>query len=437
MPDKLIRDAVHGDMIFSSLEVSLMDTAPVQRLRGIKQLGVSYLVYPSAVHTRFEHSLGTCWLAKRIVTALEQHQGIRLGERTKNILACAALLHDLTHIPFGHTFEDERRLLPRHDETPERLAYFLGQPELRRPLIRHGIYEAVEAVLRGEPTEDCPPFVQEIVAGTVCADLLDYLRRDAYFCGLAQSYDERLFQYFALEGEHLVVDLHKEGAFRHDALSELIHLLRMRYNLTERVYYHHAKVVAGAMISRALELALRAGKVQPTDLYTLRDDSFLYFLRLRGEEVPGLNDLLDDFNRRRLYKRVYFLTVEQFGRAGIAPAQQRELERLYHYNLGGAREQAERTLAQKLGVPESAVIIYCPSAKMALKEATVQVRLSSGPPQPLADLRNPEVQQLLTKHRSLWRFYVCLRREYETLTRRAGELCEELFQAENLLTLQR
>ena len=62
---KIIRDAVHGDMAFDALERTVFDTPPVQRLRGVKQLGTSSLVFPSAVHTRFEHSLGAAWMAKR------------------------------------------------------------------------------------------------------------------------------------------------------------------------------------------------------------------------------------------------------------------------------------------------------------------------------------------------------------------------------------
>src|SRR6058998_1849028 len=98
---KLIRDAVHGDIEMSSLEVELMDTPEFQRLRGIKQLGTAYLVFPSAVHTRFEHSLGTSWMAHRILQAVRRTESISQDE--ERLIRVSALLHDVTHIPFGHT----------------------------------------------------------------------------------------------------------------------------------------------------------------------------------------------------------------------------------------------------------------------------------------------------------------------------------------------
>src|SRR5262245_11070392 len=116
---KLIRDAVHGDIEMSPLEVELMDTPEFQRLRGIKQLGTAFLVFPSAVHTRFEHSLGTSWMAHRILESVRRSQPVTAEEETP--IRVAALLHDITHIPFGHTLEDERRVLPRHDKDEERV----------------------------------------------------------------------------------------------------------------------------------------------------------------------------------------------------------------------------------------------------------------------------------------------------------------------------
>src|SRR5438067_12372647 len=120
---KLIRDAVHGDIEMGALEVELMDTPEFQRLRGIKQLGTAYLVFPSAVHTRFEHSLGTSWMAHRMLQSLQRTQKISSDDET--IIRVAALLHDITHIPFGHTLEDERRVLPRHNKDESRVDDYL------------------------------------------------------------------------------------------------------------------------------------------------------------------------------------------------------------------------------------------------------------------------------------------------------------------------
>src|SRR5437899_9145497 len=194
---KLIRDAVHGDIEMGPLEVELMDTPEFQRLRGIKQLGTAYLVFPSAVHTRFEHSLGTSWMAHRMVEAIRLRQVISPDDI--RLIRVAALLHDITHIPFGHTLEDERRVLPRHDRDEERVEYFLRQSTAGRILKREGMQEEVIAAINGVDT-----FAADIVGGAISADLLDYLRRDTYFCGLSQNYDVRIFESFIVENGRLV-----------------------------------------------------------------------------------------------------------------------------------------------------------------------------------------------------------------------------------------
>src|SRR5258708_19208472 len=98
---KLIRDAVHGDIEMSPLEVELMDTPEFQRLRGIKQLGTAYLVFPSAVHTRFEHSLGTSWMAHRMLETVRRMHPI--SQDSEQLIPLAALLPDITPIPSAPT----------------------------------------------------------------------------------------------------------------------------------------------------------------------------------------------------------------------------------------------------------------------------------------------------------------------------------------------
>src|SRR3989454_7502563 len=155
---KLIRDAAHGDIEVSPLEVELIDTPEFQRLRGIKQLGTAYLVFPSAVHSRFEHSLGTSWMALRILEMVRRTQVISVED--ENLIRVSALLHDITHIPFGHTLEDERRVLPRHDKDEERVDHFLKNSSAGRILKREGIQDAVIDTIKGNDT-----YASDIVGG--------------------------------------------------------------------------------------------------------------------------------------------------------------------------------------------------------------------------------------------------------------------------------
>src|SRR5580700_8578986 len=141
MAKKLIRDAVHGDIELGPLEIELIDTREFQRLRGIRQLGTAYLVFPSAVHTRFEHSLGTSWMAQRIVNVVRRNHSVSADD--EQLIRIASLLHDIMHIPFGHTLEDERRVLPRHDKDLQRVDYFLRESSVGRILEREGIQDRI------------------------------------------------------------------------------------------------------------------------------------------------------------------------------------------------------------------------------------------------------------------------------------------------------
>ncbi|MBY0586706.1 HD domain-containing protein [bacterium] len=418
---KTIRDAVHGDIRLSADEIRLIDTVEFQRLRGIKQLGTTSLVYPSAVHTRFEHSLGTAWITKRLIDALVR-QGASIDADEASSARLAALLHDITHVPFGHTFEDERRLLDKHDADQSRLNYFLVDSALGKILHETPAGDRVVDLL--SHGQKSPPFVGQLVKGTICADLLDYLKRDAFHCGLKLAYDDRLEDYFGIEQGQLVVRLHKQGRIRQDVLTELIHLLQLRYTLTERVYYHHAKVAAGAMISRGVELAFASGHWSPATLFDLRDDSLLDRLAALTGSIDGMKDLIHDLASRRLYGRAYLLEAEGLRKPGLTKDQQETLALQFHHQPAYRRE-IESRLAKRLGIPESHIIIYCPSPEMQLKEADVPVEFEPGRVEPLSALGHPDVESLTMKHRGLWRFLVLVRRGDEELLERAGRLSEE------------
>jgi len=409
---KLIRDAAHGDIQLGPLEIDLIDTLEFQRLRGIKQLGTAYLVFPSALHTRFEHSLGTSWMAQRLIDAVRRDHA--LNDDEAQLIRAAALLHDITHIPFGHTLEDERRVLPRHDKDRDRIAHFFEAGAVSHILQRAGIRNDIVKALTERGS-----LVSDIVGGSVSAGLLDYLRRDTYFCGLAQYYDARIFEAFVVENGRLVMNLEKRGVLRRDTLSELINLLRIRYTLSERVYFHHTKIASGAMISKAVELALRGHEFRPEELRDLKDDTLQFTLRQRFDKDPSILHLLDCLDRRALYKPCYTLTVE------IGEDRRREIVERFHHDPA-QRDRFERTLAEVAGMDACKVIVYCPSFEMGLPEADVLVRMQGGKVLPLSDTDNEEIRILRDKHKALWRFFVLVDRSHwpsthEALARAAAQ----------------
>jgi len=396
MGRKLIRDAVHGDIEMDSLEVELMDTPEFQRLRGIKQLGTAYLVFPTAVHTRFEHSLGTSWMAHRIVEAIRRTSPVSADD--EKLIRISALLHDIMHIPFGHTLEDERRVLPRHDKDETRMNHFLRDSNVGRILKREGLTENVIAILKGRND-----FMSDIAGGSISADLLDYLRRDTYFCGLAQNYDSRVFESFVIDNNRLVVNLEKHGMLRRDALSELVNLLRIRYTLSERVYFHHTKIASGAMISKAVELALRED-LRPDQLREHKDETLCFILKDRFPKQPAIRALIEKLESRQLFKSCFVLTTE------IGEARQQDIVHRFHYG-SSQRDEAERAIAKAAGIQPEQIIIYCPSMGMSLPEGEVPVRLEAIRSSPLSGSNNEEIRILKEKHKALWKFFVLIDRD--------------------------
>ncbi|MEO8604412.1 MAG: HD domain-containing protein, partial [bacterium] len=391
----LIRDPVHGDISLSPLEAAVLDLPDVQRLRGIKQLGTAYLVYPGALHTRFDHSLGASAVAHRLIAALRR-DGCETSRALEELIAIGTLLHDVTHVPFGHTLEDERRLFPRHDKGT-RLARMLDGG-LGEGLARLGIRDEVAALLGAAPA-GLPAWASEIVSSTVDADLLDYLRRDSRFTGLAHDYDDRVFHYFTVADGRLALSMAKHGMDRPDARSEVIQLLRMRYFLTERVYYHHTKVAAGAMISKAVELALDEGALAEPDLLALNDWTLLD--RLQRSGVPAIAGLIERLQRRELLKRGYVVSARNVDAAARAALVAR-----YH-EARGERRAAEDGLAATLGCAPGEVIVYCP-ALTVMKEASARVVTSRGlgALNDAADPAGAEIRALEERYAQLWRLYI-------------------------------
>jgi HD superfamily phosphohydrolase len=326
-------------------------------------------------------------MARRILEALRRSRSISSEEEMAS--RAAALLHDVTHIPFGHTLEDERRVLPRHDEDPSRFHHFFVDSPLGATLRREGIHDEVLRILRGDAG-----FASDMIMGPITADLLDYLRRDTYFTGLSQFYDPRVFQSFIIENGRLVINLEKHGMLRRDSLSELVNLLRLRYTLSERVYFHHAKIASGAMISKAVELALGSG-LAVEELWRLKDDTLIWVLRERFGSDPAIAHLVECLESRRIYRPSYVETKPS--------------AEIFHYDPG-VRDDAERRIAETSGLQPHQVIIYCPAPGMSLPEAEVLVRLEDGRIVPLSGSNNDEIRVLKEKHKALWKCYVLLDR---------------------------
>ena len=405
----IVRDAVHGDLTFTEAERRVMDTPQFQRLRGIRQTGTAYLVYPGALHTRFEHSLGTAAMARRIVASVRSN-GFKVSRDDEDAIALAALVHDVSHLPFGHTFEDERKLFPRHD-TADRLGLFLSEGDLSDALEASGHADRVRSMLTTTGGEQ--PWMRQIIASTVDADLLDYLRRDAYFSGLRQDYDDRILSTFVVQDGQLAVNTNKMST-----RTEILHLLRLRYFLTERIYYHHAKIISGAMIAKAVELATLSGLTEQ-DLYPLTDEGL--FARLQTDGDAAIRRLIGAVTSRRLLKRAYVLTTAEVGRRDkdvLIATYNRSIE---------ARQQVEAEIADAVVLEPDQVILYCPDTS-SIKEARVWVTSKQGLKRLNEPIDNPpiDVKVVEDQYERLWKLFVFAPEGYQD---RVSDVCERIFGA--------
>ncbi|WP_331233869.1 HD domain-containing protein [Natronorarus salvus] len=285
-----IKDAVHDYVDLCPLAADLLDTHPLQRLRHVRQLSTVALVYPSANHTRFEHSLGVYHLAREAAERL----GLE-GEDALRVRA-AALLHDVGHGPFGHQTEPVigRHLGRHHDE----VGALLSGTDAADVLVDHGLsVPEIAETIAGEAEYG------RLVSGDLDVDRMDYLVRDAHHTGVPYGTVDhgRLLRAFRYRDGRLVL---AEGNV---ATAESVLVARTLMNAT--VYRHHVSRIAGAMLDRAAERLLDDG-FDPERFARLTDHELLVAFGEREETADTARRL----GERDLYKRAGWLTWEDVPR---------------------------------------------------------------------------------------------------------------------------
>ncbi|ESX22252.1 MULTISPECIES: HD domain-containing protein [unclassified Mesorhizobium] len=441
---KTIRIAVSGDVRLTYGEWRVVDSIAFQRLRRVKQLGASCYVYPTALHTRFDHSLGVLHEVDQLILKINDNisqgysisQPIEITPRQRIIARLYALLHDITHVPFGHTLEDELKIFPSHDEFQKsddsdlsRFEETLGpNTEIGRIIVEvYGaeIYDRFRNVFliggrkripveesTGNAVNDEVTFF--LVSNTVCADLFDYIKRDSYFTNLNINVSERIQNYMyvsvisedGIEKTLPVIRLWKknEGRARADLLTDLTSLLEARYMIGERVYFHHAKIIVDAMIGRAVYEAVRNGKLNSLAMLKYSDDSLLDYLSgLKAPKLEVAQRLASDIMSRRLYKRIEKYGIDKFGDGGDrSDLAEEALSVLKKPEL---RTKIEDDISFWAGGAPGDVLIFPPSRKMNSKVARAIVDWR-GRQIPLSEIDDaivkPRLDLLKESHKRLW-----------------------------------
>ena len=509
------RDQIHGDVRYDPLAVALLDTQVLQRLGRVYQLGYAHLVYRGGTHTRLSHVMGAAHVAGQLVDLLRQNYlepedrprgavnpeeflpkgsaHAQLEDRwdvLRHLVRWAGLLHDVGHVPLGHTLEDEfDDIYTKHDDfSSPRIPYLWhevipGQDSdiravfrrdellpasfrvlgvsgeqawqtvmlicLHKERIDEGLRVPFKQVLeRGENAKiqfvgilkDAMtrtdgrtffPYLADIVGNTICADYLDYLRRDPTNVGLDVLRDDRVASRFfvgkdangSLRMALALTD--RRGKPRLDTCTGVVELVRQRFRFAEIIYYHKTKVAASAMLAKVFALVEKPSEVgsgtktiEIDDVSTLAqgvlsgsaknlaalrekhspsalldpeigDETLLLWLQERAwkslEEARAAKNagrvsgclrglsLLQALVRRKLYKICF--TIHRRAYAEFSPGSdlEAEVERRINETLKRFRKNVtertdlETTMASAAGWPDDSLLLYVPPRKSQAK----------------------------------------------------------------------
>lgn len=292
--EKEISDPLYGFVKVNGKELKIIDTLIFQRLRHIKQLGLAYLVFPSAQHSRFEHAIGVL----HITDILLSRTRWRKDRRVREIVRLAGLLHDLGHPPFSHTTEV---LLPErknHEDITRRIILETQIYDILRKDfgLSHEEVESLVRITLGEPENDEEKFLSSLITGQFGSDRMDYLRRDAFFCGVSYG----LFDYQRLLST--VVEVDGKLAVHISGLRALENFLIGRYFMYVQVYFHKVVRILNLHLIDLIGKALSEDHFRDLDLFLRTNDATVL---AEAFSKPELRDLAERVFGRKHFKEVF------------------------------------------------------------------------------------------------------------------------------------
>ena len=292
-----IIDPIHDFIRVYDHELEIIDNPIFQRLRRIRQLSGAHLTYPAAQHTRFEHSLGVMHIASQAGQALKEKEILKSDDI--EILRLAGLLHDIGHGPFSHLFEEiiqQKKI--SHEDFGKNL---ILKSEIGDTLSKNGYDKrSITKIAFGDSKYQ---YLNEIVSGTLSADMMDYLLRDGYFTGAehAKIDHKRLTQ---------SLDVHKKKlALEKSALYSFESMMHSRYQMFKAVYFHKTVRAAEVMLIEALRLSddeFGFTSFNMNEFVKLTDEYVLsILLSSKSSKLKRARKFAEDYQNRKLLKCVY------------------------------------------------------------------------------------------------------------------------------------
>ena len=329
---KVVLDPVHGYIELDDFAQELLATPQMQRLRRVRQLGYSNLVYPGANHTRFEHSLGTMHLATMLTKNLDSIEGDKKTE-----IKAASLLHDIGHGPFSHVTENiiDNYTRRRHEDIKE----VLGKGEIGEILKKYGVSPGnVAKHVKGETS------LGQIISSEIDVDKMDYLVRDAHYTGVAFGVVDynRLINKMDFYEDRLVVE--------RGGLKAAESLLVSRFWMNTSVYYHHVTRISESMCSKAVEYMIENQDLDPSGLRQMDDIDLVAAMRNSTGYAGELSRRLD---ARKLYKRALYVGLEDVGKGVL-----KHRDKI---------QRAEHEIAELAGVDPQCVLVDIPKTPEMLE----------------------------------------------------------------------
>ncbi|MCD6203008.1 MAG: HD domain-containing protein [Methanophagales archaeon] len=379
---KVIRDPLHGYIELDELACSIIDTVEMQRLRRIRQLGFSYLVYPGANHTRFEHSLGTYHLMNVLLDRLG------MARDADEELIVASLIHDVGHGPYSHvtepliqkftgaSHEDIGYVLSTDGEVKER------DSEPSAPTIAE-VVEAyrldrrkIQSYIKGERTGNrTSRDISRILNGEIDVDKMDYLVRDSYYTGVAYGVVDNMRLIQGLDffnGELVITD---------KGILPAEYLLFSRFLMHPTVYNHHTSRIAQLMFLSALEAFINAECESESELkdkaasLRMMDDAEISTTLRNAEGYP--KEMMTRINERRLFKRAIYAKINTLD---AEVAEELRDERV--------RSEIEAEISRRAGVDKKYVLLDFQSREYEeLEESEAKVAVNK-PLQGLRELKS-------------------------------------------------
>ena len=344
----VVHDGVHGSIRLDGLYGDLLDTPEMQRMGQIHQLGLANLVFPGANHTRMEHMIGAFHLAGRFCSSL----GITGHEA--EMLRVAALVHDVGHPPFSHTFEDvlKRRLGIDHMELTARIIRGLVDvvPEGETTVLRNqprivdciensglDVGEVAELVMMEEGVGGLAAYLTSLIHGPVDVDQLDYLMRDAHYTGVAQGRidADRIVETSVISNGTMAVSRRGMSAVEGLTVSRVL--------MNSSVYFHKTVRIAEMMLTKAVSMLDRDHFV---DVFKDTDASLSERLKVHGGYQ---REIALRLKYRRLYKSSLLLSIDGMN------SEQRK--RIMDLSRRGSLPKIEDELSASAGADQGSVII--------------------------------------------------------------------------------